>query len=50
MGYMLETPMFGLAKAIFKRDFKSQFRRTLFGPLLAFLSPVIYLAVFIFFV
>lgn len=49
MGYMLETPMFGLAKAIFKRDFKSQFRRTLFGPLLAFLSPVIYLAVFIFF-
>ena len=37
MGYMLETPMLGLAKAIFKRDFKSQFRRTLFGPLLAFL-------------
>ncbi len=49
MGYMLETPMLGLAKAIFKRDFKSQFRRTLFGPLLAFLSPVIYLTVFIFF-
>lgn len=49
MGYTVQTPMFGLAKAIFKRDFKAQFRRTLLGPLLALLAPVVYLVVFIFF-
>ena len=49
MGYTVQTPMLGLAKAIFKRDFKAQFRRTLLGPLLALLAPVVYLVVFIFF-
>lgn len=49
MGYTVQTPMLGLAKTIFKRDFKAQFRRTLLGPLLALLAPVVYLVVFIFF-
>ena len=49
MAYSIQTPTFDLAKAIFKRDFKAQFRRTLLGPLLALLAPVVYLIVFIFF-
>lgn len=38
-----------LTRVIFVRDFKSQFRRTVLGPLLAFIAPVVYLIVFIFF-
>ena len=46
---VLHPPMFRLIRVIFLRDFKAQFRRTLFGPVLAFMAPVIYLVVFIFF-
>lgn len=41
--------IFYLAKTLFIRDFKAQFRRTAIGPMLAFLAPVVYLNVFIFF-
>ena len=46
---VLHPPMFRLIRVIFLRDFKAQFRRTLFGPVLAFMAPVISLVVFIFF-
>lgn len=49
MAYKLKTDSFALAWMIFKRDFFSMYRRTVFGPLLAFIAPAVYLAVFIFF-
>lgn len=45
----MDTRDIRLTRVIFIRDFKSQFRRTILGPLLAFISPVVYLMVFIFF-
>lgn len=40
---------FGLAKAIFRREFAAMYKRTTLGPLWALVAPAMYMLVFIFF-